>query len=128
MVAYVTIGAADIEASRAFYDAVLATIGWATKMEFPGWRAYSLDGGKEGPTVWVCTPHDGQPAGAGNGMMVGFGARSREEVHAFHAAAMANGGTDEGGPGPRPQYGPRFYAAYMRDPTGNKLSIVYTGA
>lgn len=126
MLGYVTIGANDHAAAVAFYDAVLGTLGWGAKMEFPGWKAYSLSG-SEGPTVWVCKPHDGQAATVGNGMMVGFSARSKDEVHAFHAAALASGGTDDGPPGPRPQYGPNFYAAYMRDPTGNKLSIVCNG-
>lgn len=56
--------------------------------------------------------------------MVGFMAKTYAEVDAFHAAAMAHGGSDEGGPGPRPHYRPKWYAAYMRDPAGNKIAIV----
>jgi predicted lactoylglutathione lyase len=56
--------------------------------------------------------------------MVSFLAESRAAVDAFHAAALAHGGTDEGAPGLRPQYGPTFYAAYIRDPDGNKLNAV----
>lgn len=55
--------------------------------------------------------------------MVGFDAQTKEQVHAFYAAAMQAGGSDEGPPGPRPDYGPNWYAAYLRDPTGNKLAI-----
>ena len=57
--------------------------------------------------------------------MVGFDAKTKDQVHAFHAAAMKAGGSDEGPPGPRANYGPNWYAAYLRDPTGNKLAIVY---
>ena len=124
---YVTLGANDAEASNAFYDAVLATIGWASHMGFPGWRAYSKDGAGAGLTIWVCKPFDGSPASAGNGTMLGLAADNREQVDAFHAAAMAHGGSDEGAPGPRPDYGPEWYAAYLRDPAGNKIAIVHNG-
>ncbi len=124
---YVTLGAKDGAASFAFYDAVLATIGWASHVSFPGWRAYSVRGAGEGLVFWVIAPFDGGEAGVGNGTMVGFPAASPEEVDAFHAAALANGGSDEGAPGPRPHYGPNWYAAYVRDPTGNKLSVVFNG-
>ena len=56
--------------------------------------------------------------------MVGFDAETKDQVHAFYAAAMKAGGRDEGAPGPRPDYGPNWYAAYLRDPTGNKLAVV----
>jgi catechol 2,3-dioxygenase-like lactoylglutathione lyase family enzyme len=122
---YVTVGANDPAKSNSFYDAVLATIGWKSHTEFPGWRAYSEGGEGKGFVLWVAKPFDKQAATAGNGTMVGFMAKSREEVEAFHAAAMANGGADEGAPGHRPHYGPRWYAAYLRDPAGNKLAIVF---
>lgn len=59
--------------------------------------------------------------------MVGFMVKSRAEVDAFYEAAMTNGGYDEGAPNPRPHYGPNWYAAYVRDPSGNKIGIVYNG-
>jgi catechol 2,3-dioxygenase-like lactoylglutathione lyase family enzyme len=124
---YVTLGANDAEVSNAFYDAVLATIGWKSHMGFPGWRAYSKDGAGAGLTVWVCKPFNGEPASAGNGSMLAFAAANHAEVDAFHAAAMAHGGSDEGPPGLRPDYGPTWYAAYLRDPTGNKLAVVFNG-
>lgn len=125
MSVYVTVGANEPARSNAFYDAVLATIGWKSHTDFPGWRAYSKGGEGKGFVLWVAKPFDQQAATAGNGTMVGFSANSHQEVDAFHAAAMANGGSDEGGPGHRPQYGPNWYAAYMRDPAGNKLAIVF---
>ncbi|MBB4234158.1 hypothetical protein GGD57_000707 [Rhizobium esperanzae] len=54
-------------------------------------------------------------------------AKSHAEVEAFYEAAMTNGGTDEGAPGLRPHYGPNWYSAYMRDPAGNKIAVVYDG-
>ncbi|MFS2178994.1 VOC family protein [Rhizobium pisi] len=127
MSVYATVGALDLDRSSAFYDAVLATIGWRKYKEFPGWRAYSEGGKGEGFVLWVCEPFNGEAASAGNGAMIGFMAKSSAAVHAFYEAAIANGGTDEGGPGPRPQYGPDWYSAYMRDPAGNKISVVYDG-
>lgn len=123
MLGYVTIGTNDTEKSWAFYDAVLATIGWSKCMEFEGWRGYGPGGELGDQTIWVCKPFNGEPATFGNGMMVGLGAKTRDQVHAFYDAAMANGGSDEGGPGPR-DYMPNWYSAYVRDPFGNKLSIV----
>lgn len=124
---YVTLGAADAAAAHAFYDDVLATIGWSSHASFPGWRGYSAQGAGKGPTVWICTPFNGQPASAGNGTMVAFPAASPAQVDAFHAAAMARGAQDEGAPGPRADYGPHWYAAYLRDPTGNKIAVVHNG-
>ena len=123
---YVTLGTADAAASTAFYDAVLATIGWSSHAQFPGWRGYRAEGGA-GLTLWLCTPFDGAAPTPGNGNMLGFAAATTGVVDAFHAAAMAHGGRDEGAPGPRPHYGPDWYAAYLRDPDGNKLAIVFNG-
>lgn len=122
---YATLGASDAAAIATFYDAVLSTIGWAMHTEFPGWRGYTKGGAEGGFTLWLCAPFDGEPAGVGNGTMIGFPATSHDEVHAFHAAALAHGGADEGAPGPRAHYGPNWYSAYVRDPSGNKLSIVF---
>ena len=124
---YVTLGAADTDVAHAFYDAVLTTIGWSAHASFPDWRGYSAGGSGEGLTLWICKPLDGAPATAGNGTMMAFGARTRDEVDAFHAVAMAHGAQDEGAPGHREHYGPDWYAAYLRDPTGNKLAIVHNG-
>lgn len=124
---YATLGAIDAEASHRFYDAVLATVGWSSHQMFGTWRAYSRGGTGAGFVLWVATPFDGAAASAGNGAMIAFPAASHAEVDAFHAAAMAHGGADEGAPGPRPHYGPDWYAAYLRDPAGNKLAAVFNG-
>ena len=125
MTAYATVGTLDHATSVRFYDAALATIGWSAHANYPGWRGYTLGGSGEGFLLWVCEPFNGEPASAGNGSMVAFMAKSRAEVDAFYDAAMTNGGTDEGAPGLRPHYGPNWYSAYVRDPAGNKIAVVY---
>ncbi|MFN4008689.1 MAG: VOC family protein [Pannonibacter sp.] len=124
---YVTLGARDVETAHAFYDAVLATIGWSAHANFPGWRGYSAGGLGKGSTVWICQPYNGEPASAGNGTMVAFPAATPAEVDAFYAAALARGAMDEGAAGPRPDYTPTWYSAYMRDLSGNKIAVVYNG-
>lgn len=124
MTVYATVGVVDPAVSHAFYDAVLPTIGWGSHADFPGWCGYSKGGSGEGFVLWACLPFDGAPATAGNGAMIGFFLDSKAEVDAFHAAAMAHGDSDEGAPGLRP-YGPNWYAAYLRDPAGNKLAVVH---
>ena len=120
-IGYVTIGALDVAASLPFYDAVLGAIGYHRAFLDGGWAGY---GPKDGDAnTFICPPFDGEAARPGNGIMVGFLAPSREAVHAAHAAAIANGGADEGAPGPRPADSTSFYGAYVRDLTGNKLCI-----
>jgi catechol 2,3-dioxygenase-like lactoylglutathione lyase family enzyme len=128
MFSYVCLGTNDIGRARAFYDAVLAPLGHARieSSDDATSSAWGID--DPGPHLWVTAPFDGAPAGTGNGTMVSFLAPSRAAVDAFHAAALAQGGRDEGGPGLRPQYGPGFYAGYVRDPDGNKLNAVCYGA
>ena len=120
MISYITIGASDIDRSGTFYDAVLHALGSARQWRQGDWIGYGPD--PEHATVMICQPQNGQPAKAGNGIMVGLKAQTTEQVDAFHAAAMANGGTCEGPPGPRPTFGEGYYLAYVRDPDGNKLS------
>ena len=77
--------------------------------------------GKRFPELWVGKPLDEGSAAAGNGTHVCFIAPSREAVDAFHAAGLEAGGVDEGAPGPRPDYGPGYYGAFLRDPDGHKV-------
>jgi catechol 2,3-dioxygenase-like lactoylglutathione lyase family enzyme len=125
MFSYVSLGTRDLSRALPFYDAALAPLG---HFRIDGYDpdAISAAWGTDdpGPHLWVTTPFDGQPALPGNGVMVSFLAETRAAVDAFHAAALAAGGTDEGAPGLRPQYGPSFYAGYVRDPDGNKLNAV----
>lgn len=118
---YVTIGALDVEAALPFYDAVLGALGYERGPLDGGWAFY---GKGETPGVGLCKPYDGAPARAGNGIMIAFKAETPDEVKAAHAAALANGGADEGQPGFRPAEATSgFYGAYVRDRTGNKLCV-----
>ena len=126
MFSYICLGTNDIARARGFWDAVLAPLG-LTRVEGYDDAASSAWGDADpGPHLWVTEPFDGQAARPGNGVMVAFLARDRAAVDALHAAGVAHGGTDAGVPGLRPQYGAGFYAAYLRDPDGNKLcAVVY---
>ncbi len=115
-VSYMTVGSNKLEEAKVFYDALLGSIGMKGMYEHPsGGRLYR---GKDGGLFGVLGPHDGNPACVGNGTMGGFDCASREEVDAFHAKAIALGGTCEGAPGERM---PGVYFAYFRDLDGNKL-------
>jgi catechol 2,3-dioxygenase-like lactoylglutathione lyase family enzyme len=125
MFSYVSLGTRDLDRAIAFYDAALAPLGHARIAEYdPDMTSAAWGTDDPGPHLWITLPFDGKPASVGNGTMVSFLAETRTAVDAFHAAALAQGGTDEGAPGLRPQYGPTFYAAYVRDPDGNKLNAV----
>jgi catechol 2,3-dioxygenase-like lactoylglutathione lyase family enzyme len=122
MLGYVTIGALDTAASGKFYDAVFGAMGGERKFEDGGWIGFGPKGG-EAHDVYVCPPHDKQPARAGNGIMIAFKANSIGEVKAAYEAGLKHGGKDEGAPGPRPADSKTFFGAYLRDPTGNKICV-----
>lgn len=126
MMSYVTVGADDIAAARRFYGAVLPALGYGLE-EGPEGLSYALPVAPGAapvfPDFYVKPTFDGRPASAGNGAMVAFEVGSQAQVRALHAAALANGGTDEGAPGFRAGYGPQFYVGYLRDPQGNKIAL-----
>jgi catechol 2,3-dioxygenase-like lactoylglutathione lyase family enzyme len=141
MIAYVTVGADDIARAKRFYAAFLPALNYGLK-EGPEGLSYSLpvqpgqsqpDQSQPGqsqpgqspalPDFYVKPTFDGHPATAGNGVMIAFEASSQKQVRALHAAALAAGGSDDGQPGFRSAYGPRFYVGYLRDPQGNKIAL-----
>jgi catechol 2,3-dioxygenase-like lactoylglutathione lyase family enzyme len=120
---YMMLGTKDLAASRTFYDAVFPCFGGAIENDFPDFGFGFVF--RNQTRVWVTPPYNKQAPEPGNGIMPGFRCASQAEVDAAYAAALANGGTDEGAAGPRPDYGPNFYGAYVRDPAGNKMSFFY---
>lgn len=116
------VGANDLAASTKFYDAALAPLGVKNLGPF-GETVFLY--GKEKPALLVLKPGNGE-APSSNGVTIGFAAASQADVAAFHAAGLAAGGVDEGAPGPRGHL-PNAYAAYLRDPAGNKV-CAYTFA
>ena len=134
MFTYVYVGTNDLGRATHFYDAVFASLQLSRCVTgdpewdrtAAGWGAYE-DGGARELAFWVGLPYNQQAASVGNGSMVAFKARSWSEVDEFHAAALASGGSSEGAPGLRAHYGADFYAAYVRDPDGNKLCVVCRG-
>ncbi|NDW34208.1 VOC family protein [Salipiger sp. PrR007] len=128
MFSHVMIGANDVEAMVAFYDVVLGTLGL---VRIPVQPADSPAGfiwqrcGQRWPQFALRRPFDGRTATAGNGVQVSFAAASRQQVVAAWQTAIDNGGSDAGEPDVRPQYNDDFFAAYCRDPEGNKLCFVH---
>ncbi|MET3776456.1 catechol 2,3-dioxygenase-like lactoylglutathione lyase family enzyme [Rhizobium alvei] len=123
MLLYVTVGTNNLERAIEFYDPVLSTLGYVRVKTSEDEAGYAVNA-NSAAEFWVLYPYDKQEASAGNGSMIAFAAADRAAVSAFHAKAMLYGGHDEGAPGLR-RYTPHFFAAYIRDPDGNKLSAVF---
>ena len=118
MLHHVSVGVTDVARAAKFYDAVLGTLGYKRVMEF---MPYAIAYGEDNPEFWIQLPHDQKPMSVGNGVHLGFSARTKEQVQKFHASALANGGSNNGEPGPRPDYGPDYYGAFVYDLDGNKI-------
>lgn len=122
MIDHLSLGVADLDRSRDFYDRVLPTLGYRRVWEVEGGYGYGPD--DETPLFWINLPLDGsRRASAGNGTHIAFSASSRAAVRAFHEAALAAGGTDNGKPGRR-DYTPTYYAAFVLDPDGHAIEAV----
>jgi hypothetical protein len=119
------LGLNNVRKACEFYDAVLPVIGAnLVTAHMPHAFCYELRGGGR---VWIATPYNEKAAISGNGNMVGFSCETREHVDTAYKTALSLGGVSEGRPGPRLLYGPDFYAAYIRDLDGNKMSFVHLG-
>lgn len=123
MIGYVTLGTSDLARAAAFYDEIAAELGTSRMMEFDGFIAWGTPNGAAG--IGLTKPFDGKPASVGNGVMVALAAKDKDQVKRLYDIALAHGGKDEGAPGPRGDSG--FYAAYFRDPDGNKLNAFVMG-
>jgi catechol 2,3-dioxygenase-like lactoylglutathione lyase family enzyme len=123
MIDHLSIGVRDIRRTRRFYDGALAPLGYRCLSEGEG----SLGYGKDKVTLWIGGSPSPVPADPRSGLHICFAAPSRDSVAAFHRAALANGGQDNGGPGLRADYGEGYYAAFVIDPDGYRLEAYCPG-
>lgn len=120
MIGYVTLGTNDLQRGAAFYDALAAEMGVGRMMEGETFIAWGAPG--RGAGIGLTRPFDGGAASVGNGVMVALEANDRAQVDRIYKLALEHGGSDEGAPGERNS---SFYAAYFRDPDGNKLNAFF---
>jgi len=118
---HISFGVSNLEAMAAFYDAALAPLGQVRVWDGPRSVGYGLPG--QGDKL-LLNLRDGGPHAPGQGFHLAFAAASRAAVDAFHAAALAHGGRDNGAPGLREHYGPNYYAAFVVDPEGYRIEAV----
>jgi catechol 2,3-dioxygenase-like lactoylglutathione lyase family enzyme len=117
MIGYVTVGTNDLNKAAAFYDKICGELGMGRFMANERFIAWGGPG--SGAGFSVALPYDGKPMSVGNGVMAAFGAKDKAQVDRVHKLALSLGGSCEGPPGQRFE---NFYAAYFRDPEGNKLN------
>lgn len=125
MLDHIGVAVSDIRKSRAFYEAALRPLGIAVRTEVTpdqsgdGSTALGFGRERDHGFFWI-----GDKGEVGGGTHVALAADRREQVDAFHEAALAAGGADNGKPGPRPNYGPHYYAAFVCDPDGINFEVV----
>jgi len=117
MLDHISIGVGNVPASRRFYDAVFAPLGYKALYEGEGYAGY----GAGAPEFWLNTAERPVAADMANGLHISFVAANRAAVDAFYAAGLAAGAKDNGKPGPRSDYGPNYYAAFLIDPDGYRI-------
>jgi catechol 2,3-dioxygenase-like lactoylglutathione lyase family enzyme len=120
MIHHLSLGTDDPKKARAFYDPVMKVLG----LPFLSETEEVIEYGVGGFSFDLEKPFDGGRASLGNGVHVAFHARDRKMVDEFHRVALAHGGKDDGAPGLRPKYNAHYYAAFVRDPDGNKIEAV----
>lgn len=120
MIEHVSVPVSDYPRAKDFYLAALKPLGYALRMEHAPHAAGFAEGGST--SFWIAVKSEKvQP------IHVAMRGASREAVHRFHAAALAAGGRDNGGPGFRREYGDDYYAAFVLDPDGNNIEACYFG-
>ena len=126
MLHHLSLGALDIERAAGFFDAVLAPLGYVRVWSDlrPGEQGQAVGYGPPGSGDKLCIKQVTQAVPEIPGFHVALAAPSRQAVQAFHAAALAAGGRDNGAPGLRPEYEPHYYAAFVIDPEGHRLEAV----
>ena len=121
MIDHVSIAVRDLHAAARFYEPLLTTIGLSKLREWPD---AAIGYGKKYPEFWINRRTAMAPIAADSGVHICLRAPSTAAVDAFHAAALAGGGTCDGAPGFRTQYHDNYYAAFIRDPDGNRIEAV----
>ncbi len=121
MIDHISIAVRDLKAGERFYTELLATLDMTKLREWPG---AAIGYGKKYPEFWINRRKDMAPVAADSGVHICLRASSTEAVDAFHAAALATGGTSDGAPGLRAQYHDNYYAAFIRDSDGNRIEAV----
>lgn len=121
MIDHISIAVRDIKRAEAFYTAVLAPLGLAKLREWPN---AAIGYGKKYPEFWINRRSSMTPVAQDSGVHICLRAISTDAVDAFHAAALAGGGTSDGAPGPRTEYNDRYYAAFVKDSDGNRIEAV----
>ncbi len=116
MIHHIGLAVGDLTATRAFYTAALAPLGFVVAYEEDGVVAFGQPGR---PRLWFYGKDEGS-----TGVHIALAAETRAQVDAFHAAALAAGGRDNGAPGLRPHYSPTYYGAFVFDPDGHNLEAV----
>jgi catechol 2,3-dioxygenase-like lactoylglutathione lyase family enzyme len=120
---HVSIGVRDLARSKRFYDAALRPLGYVCLME----SADALGYGREKVALWIGKVEQPVRPDMGSGLHFCFGAATREAVDGFHVSAVNTGGTDNGAPGLRPDYGTDYYAAFVVDPDGYRIEAYFGG-
>jgi catechol 2,3-dioxygenase-like lactoylglutathione lyase family enzyme len=121
MIGHLSFGVSDLDRSTAFYDAIMAALGFGRVWTSPNGVGYGLESDMD--KLALLPRPDASPPGPG--FHLAFDAPDRDSVDAFHAAALAAGGSCDGPPGPRPHYGETYYAAFVIDPDGYRLEAVH---
>jgi catechol 2,3-dioxygenase-like lactoylglutathione lyase family enzyme len=121
MIDHISIAVRDLQAAAKFYEALLAPLGMTRVREWPN---AAVGFGKQYPEFWLNQRTGMAPVAPGSGMHFALRAPDTAAVDAFHAAAIAAGGASDGAPGMRPEYNQRYYAAFIRDPDGNRIEAV----
>jgi catechol 2,3-dioxygenase-like lactoylglutathione lyase family enzyme len=124
MLSHLSFGVRDLERAAAFYDRVLAPLGYRRVWASDDGIGFGPPGIADGLALFA---RPAEAAAPGPGFHLALIAPSRAAVDAFHAAALEAGGRDAGAPGLRPRYGPTYYAAFVVDPEGHKLEAVHQG-
>jgi catechol 2,3-dioxygenase-like lactoylglutathione lyase family enzyme len=117
MLNHISVGVASLHKSKTFYDATLSSLGYRCLSE----DATSLGYGDKTVEFWVLVVERPALDEDASGLHICFTATTRESVNRFHAAGLRCGGRDNGIPGLRPDYGPDYYAAFLKDPDGYRI-------